>query len=363
MSPKSSTVRSSSGLNEATSDRGRRGQPLAALIALPLLLALFLTVGLLLGPRLSRAQGPTSLGIDLVSDGNSGALLDSVQDCVEVQVGDLFPLDVFVRDAHELRAFELRFDFDPGIIQIVDPGFNMFLLSTAPVGKIFPSLFEVDNISAGHPYFLAAAEFRGTPDSGSGVLARLTMEALAPGRSPVTIVTEPSFFSPRLTDADGNALFQGPVSGGEVSVGEPCSPSSSTPDPSPESGSTPTSEGEGGSSPSQPDDVAGLDAPPTLVALSDVPLRASDGEGASEDTEPSDADGPSGAGSTPEAAADQQPPEGFDDAGVPDEGGAVPAEDGGSSGISWPWLVILAVAVFGLIGGSALIALNLRSRL
>lgn len=342
-------------MNERTPDRGRTGPRKAALVALSLLLALSLTTALLLGPGPGRAQSSTYLGLDLVSDGNSAAFLDSVQDCVEVQVGDLLPLDIFIGDAHELQAFELRFAFDPELLRMAGHDFEQFLITTAPRGSVFPTLFEMEKPGR---YFLAAAEFRGTPDSGSGVLARLTMEVLAPGRSPVAIVTDPSFLSPHLTDADnpkGEDLFQGPVSDGEVAVGEPCSPS-----------------------PPQPDG-AGVDAPPALVALSDVPLRASSGEdtdeGASDASEPSGtggadeaadqpsgADGPSEVGSTPEAAAAQQPPEGFDDASVPEERTVAPTGDGGSSGIPWLWLTILAAALLGLVGGSALIAINLRNR-
>lgn len=368
-------------MNERTPDRGRTGPRKAALVALSLLLALSLTTALLLGPGPGRAQSSTYLGLDLVSDGNSAAFLDSVQDCVEVQVGDLLPLDIFIGDAHELRAFELRFAFDPELLRMAGHDFEQFLITTAPRGSVFPTLFEMEKLGR---YFLAATEFRGTPDSGSGVLARLTMEVLAPGRSPVAIVTDPSFLSPHLTDADnpkGEDLFQGPVSDGEVAVGEPCSPSPPQPDPSPDATPTPGSTPAPDTTPTSGDgeDGAGVDAPPALVALSDVPLRASSGEdtdeGASDASEPSGtggadeaadqpsgADGPSEVGSTPEAAAAQQPPEGFDDASVPEERTVEPTGDGGSSGIPWLWLTILAAALLGLVGGSALIALNLRSR-
>ncbi len=364
-------------MNNRTPDRKRTGPQKAALVALPLLLALSLAGALLLGPGPSRAQSSTYLGLDLVSDGNSAALLGCVQDCVEVQVGDLLPLDIFIGDAHELRAFELRFAFDPQVLRIMGHDFDQFLITTAPRGSVFPTLFEMEKPGR---YFLAATEIRGTPDSGSGVLARLTMEVLAPGRTPVSIVTEPGFMSPRLTDADGDALFQGPVSNGEVSVGEPCSPSPATPDPPSESGSTPTSEGEDGSSPSQPADVAGVDAPPALVALSDAPLRASSAEdteeGASDASEPSETEGTDEAADpasgTEEADEAADPVSGTEEAdeaadrpsedGAPGQGISTPAEDGGFSGISWLWRTLLAIAMFGLVGGTALVALNLRSR-
>ena len=327
--------------------------------ALPLLLALFLTAGLLLDPNSASAEGPTSLGLDLASDGNTGTFVGDVQNCLNVDLGDFFPLDVFVKNAHSVRAWELRFAFDNQLLRIVDHDFEHFLLSTAPSGSIFPSLFEVERSNR---YFLAAAEFRGTPDSGSGVLVRLTMEAIAPGRSPVIVVTEPSFLAPRLTDANGDAPFEGPVSQGEVAVGEPCTPGDTTSDGGDDGGDTTSGGGDDGGDTSSGGDDGGPLSPPSLVSLSDSPPGHPPEGGSGADGEDEVAEPPPEGGSTPEAAAALQSPEASSsEDSAPDQVMGTPPSDGGSSGIPWLWPTILAIAVFGLVGGGALIALNLRS--
>ena len=340
-------------------DWGHTRRRPAALAALPLLLALSLIAGLLLGPSPGRAQVSTSLGVDLVSDGNTGAFAGSVQSCVEVDVGVLFPVDIYIKDAVDLRAWELRFAFDPELLSLVGHDFEHFLLSTSPRGTIFPSLFEVER--AGR-YFVAATEFRGTPDSGSGVLVRLTMQAMAPGRSPAMIVTEPRYFAPRLTDANGDAPFEDQVSQGEVAVGVPCT--SSDPEPAP----PPTS----GSGSMATDDDGGLIAPPALVALSDSPPRAPSGERSVQTSEASVASEgitedqvgerlSPGVEGTSEALGAAQPPDAPGEDDAPDQGRTAPPE-GGSSGFAWPRSTILAITAIAIVAGGGLMALNLRRR-
>jgi hypothetical protein len=213
---------------------------LAALVALALITGL--TLGLP-GSRPARAQAAAAaLGVDVDPANNTASSLAGVQGCVEVAVGDQFPVDIFARDVQKLGAFEVRFAFDHQVVKIVDHHYDMFLLSTAPQGSIFPSLFERETDDR---YFLAAAEFGGTPDSGSGVLARVIMQAIAPGSSPAHIVAEPGYMAPYLTTSAGAGLFSGSLVGGEIAVGQPCSGTGPdqppAPNPTAGPGSTPAS--------------------------------------------------------------------------------------------------------------------------
>src|SRR3990172_7821725 len=75
-----------------------------------------------------------------------------------------------------------------------------------------------------------------SPDSGSGVLARLTLKALGPGASPLSVDKADLNSDGRpdqgpilrdvagdiIGDTDGDALFDGPSKGAEIRVGEPC---------------------------------------------------------------------------------------------------------------------------------------------
>lgn len=190
-----------------------------------LLLLLVLVAGMVQRQH-SAAQAPTTLGVDPQTTGNTGTSIASVEDCTAVDIGDTFEVDIYITDVEELRAWELRFAFDHQVVQIVNNDFGLFLLSTTPSGSIFPSLFVEEKPDR---YFLGASEYNGTPDSGSGVLARLTMQALAPGRSPALIVSEPSYFRPLLTDSNGANTFNGTIHQAEIAVGEPCSQPAPTP--------------------------------------------------------------------------------------------------------------------------------------
>ena len=217
----------------------RRAQ--AAVLATLVALAFITGLGVALpGSRPARAQAAAAaLGVDVDPANNTASSLAGVQGCVEVAVGDQFPVDIFARDVQKLAAWEVRFAFDHQVVQIINHQYAMFLLSTAPQGSIFPSLFERETDDR---YFLAAAEFGGTPDTGSGVLARITMQAVAPGRSPAHIVAEPGYMAPYLTTSAGAGLFSGPVVGGEIAVGQPCSgtePLEPAPKPSTGPGSAP----------------------------------------------------------------------------------------------------------------------------
>ncbi len=340
------------------------------LLALLPLLSLFLAAGLLQSPSAGQAQSVTRLGVDLISDGDADSFVGSVQGCLEVDVGDSFPIDLYIEDAQGLRAWELRFSFDHELLQIVGHDFGQFLLSTDPSGIIFPSLYEMETADR---YFLAASEFRGTPDSGSGVLARMSMQAMAPGRSTVTIVTEPSYIAPHLTDDNGTGVFAGITSHGEVAVGEPCSTSDPKPD------QPPTSD-----SPSTGDDNGFASSPPAMVFLSDSPTRALSGTSepttSSESSDDTDApsnsaasgemaeggaeEGSSEVGNTSDNVDALQPPGVPDDDSNPDQGqaAALAGDRGeGSSGFGWRQTIIVALVV-AIGAGISLMALNLRSR-
>ena len=344
----------------------------AALRVLPLLLTL-LAAAALLRAEGAVAQGPTLIGVDAKVADNGASVIGKVDSCVEVEVGDTFPLDIYVGGAEGLRAWELRFVFNHAVVKIIDHDFNLFLLTTAPSGSVFPSLFEVEKPDR---YFLAAAEFR-TPDSGSGVLTRLTLEAVAAGRSPAAIATDPAYLSPRLTDTEtnGDELFGGPISQAEVAVGEPCAagapkstPTPAPPDPAPNPTPAPSPDTDGRPGPtSTPASLVLLPAgertgeedsalqPPSAVALSDSPPRPQSDQEADEQQEPSEEEGTSG-----EPGEAERP---TDDSGDAADPGARPPSSSGNSfdGLSiWMLGPILAAAVVG--AGGIVIVLSLRNR-
>ena len=221
-------------LTRSLSSSGR----LAAALALVVLLTPAVALWASGGPTL--AQNVPSLGVDMAPGNNTADFVGAVQTCSEAQVGDQIAVDVFVRDVQSLAAWELRIAFDHKILALDGggPDYGFFLLSTSPSGSIFPSLFDLETPDR---YFLAAAEFRGTPDSGSGVLTRLQFTVVGEGRSPLAISSDPTYLRPRLTDGsgrtladiDGDGLWDSGITGGEVAVGGPCSAPSQPPPPTP----------------------------------------------------------------------------------------------------------------------------------
>ena len=118
--------------------------------------------------------------------------------CAEIQVGQVFPVDVRVENVTDLRVFELRVTYDSSVLSLEEADFDHFLVSTPPHGQIFPSFFLEETADS---YFLAAADQKGSADSGSGVLARLQMRAISEGMSVIGIQTEPTVYGPRLQNA------------------------------------------------------------------------------------------------------------------------------------------------------------------
>jgi hypothetical protein len=219
--------------------RQEEGRPTTAFllgiaIALSMLVALVMT-----GANASSATGPSMIGLDMTSATTSAA--DGVATCTEVKAGDSFDADIFVANVEQLLAWELRVDFNPEVVSLESADYNFFL--TQGGGGILGR--TMDEEKAGR-WFLAAAE-TSHANSGSGVLARLHLVALKDGTSPLTIASSPAFYGPRLQatggtafgDSNGDGIYDGEITGGNIAVGRRCTASTPiiTPGPIP---NTPT---------------------------------------------------------------------------------------------------------------------------
>lgn len=203
----------------------------ASLMIVSAAAALFLQYGT------GTAQGPVELGTDADPDGNSETSLGAADGCVSVDTGDTFDLDIFVSDVHNLVHWELYFTFDPSIVRLIDADMRKFLNGTGSRVKT-----QWDEVSAGR-HFLGAVDLRDAPESGSGVLARLTFEAKGAGTSDAEIFyfdfdgDGDDDFGPRLTDSEGVALgdvtgdgvFDGPTHHALIAVDESCDSETPTP--------------------------------------------------------------------------------------------------------------------------------------
>jgi hypothetical protein len=211
----------------------------------------------------ASAQDTLTIGVDADPAGNTATSLESIDSCVSVSKGDTFDVDLFVTGVQDLRAWESYFSFDASIVNVVD--LDVEMLQAANAGSDVFNASQTLPLSGGL-FRVAAIDFGlgAEPDAGSGVLARLTLEAVGAGLSSAlltktdengdgTIDLGPILFNPRsepIGDADGDPYFDGPISDAQIAVDVPCpdgfaatpatSPAAAaSPQPSPADGGTP----------------------------------------------------------------------------------------------------------------------------
>jgi hypothetical protein len=205
----------------------------------------------LAGATTGLAQSAPSIGVDADPAGNSATSLKSIDSCVAVSKGDTFQVDVFIEDVTDLSAWEVLFHYDPSVVKLTDRDVKMFL-AASPGSDVFdPSETLPDG---GGLYRLAAVDLAipHSPDSGSGVLARLTLQAVASGVSPAEIARIDQDGNgtidagPLLTNASGKPIpptdpsgvfFAGPIANAVIAVDTTCE--AVTPVPPPTSFATP----------------------------------------------------------------------------------------------------------------------------
>ena len=188
--------------------------------------------GLLARSQPAEAQGDTAIGIDVGVDDNSPTSVGSVASCLSVRKDDTFTVDLYVSDVEDLLGWETYVAYDSTVVQVVDRDVQMF--QAADSGS------SVFNASEGVPgnddglFRVAATDTRNPPvgDSGSGVLARLTLKAIGEGTTSLdagptdrggdgtpdfgTTLTDVS--GEHIGDNDGDSFFDGAVTVPDVFV-------------------------------------------------------------------------------------------------------------------------------------------------
>ncbi len=167
--------------------------------------------------------GATAVGIDADPEGNTATSLDAIDGCVSVSSGESFDIDVFVADVRELFGWDARFNYDGSVVHVLSSDAQLFQASNP--GS------QVVNFSSGSlpdtdgTYTLGVGEMaEASADSGSGVLLRLTLEAVAGGSSKVSLtgVKLRDMQGTYIGDANGDQFFDGALTEAEIHVDEAC---------------------------------------------------------------------------------------------------------------------------------------------
>ena len=222
-------------------------------------LALLACLAPAIGARNGVAQGGLAIGVDADPAGNSATSLGSVDPCISVQKGDTFQIDIFVADVEDLLGWEIYFSFDGDVVNVVDRDVGLFLATSAN-----SEVFDASDVlpSTGGLYRVGAVDLSQppSPDSGSGVLARLTLEAVGAGLGQALLISidanndGATDLGPQLSnsdlqaigDANGDGFFDGTVLSGQIAVDRDCAAeptqtplATTTPAPSPTEGASP----------------------------------------------------------------------------------------------------------------------------
>lgn len=210
----------------------------------------------------STAQTRSSIGVDADPAGNTATSLGPIDPCVSVSTGDTFDVDILIADVVDLLAWEVYFVYDGSIISIVDDDVKMFQAADGE-SNVF-DLSEVLPDLDGR-YRVAAADLADppAPDSGSGVLTRLTLKAVGPGVSPANVPPidinddgkidlGPFLNDVRgdpIDDVDDDGFFDGQIFAAQIAVDTACPADGVVPTatraaatPSPTSPASPTGE-------------------------------------------------------------------------------------------------------------------------
>jgi hypothetical protein len=129
--------------------------------------------------------------------------------------GSPFVVEIVVDGAQDLGGFEFDLVYDPTMLQVQQVESGPFLASS---GRTVALLGPAIDQSAGKAAFGLYSQGTGAGASGGGVLARVTMMAIGPGRSALDLQTallaDPAGTLSLPTAQDGSIDLFGPPLGG-----------------------------------------------------------------------------------------------------------------------------------------------------
>lgn len=163
----------------------------------------------------------------------------SVDHCTEVEDGETVELEVHVNRIAELIAWEIYFAYDSSLLEVINRDVRQFL-SEGPNSNVFDLSDPVPNSTG--LYRLAAADVAldAVAETGSGVITTVTLRARNEGVSPAAIYRSDILpLGPRLTgeggttigDTNGDGIFDGTITSGQIAIDRPCRPTPPTPNP------------------------------------------------------------------------------------------------------------------------------------
>lgn len=211
------------------------GRPFVGALVVSLCLGLLAVLGLLLGspPQEGRAsQVTTTVGIDADPTGNTATSLGQIDACVSVGAGQSFDVDIFITDVASLAGWQTIFAYDRSVLKVAKSDLELFLAGPER-GRILNLSDEAPDQDGNYSIVAIDTTLDPAGHSGSGVLARVTLEAVGTGMSFLTLseIILPDPNANIIGDLTGDEIFDGTISNAQVWVGEPCPGTLPTPPP------------------------------------------------------------------------------------------------------------------------------------
>jgi hypothetical protein len=189
--------------------------------------------------------GPISqVAIDTETSGNAANSVGAIQDCLAPVSSSTFNVDVvakgipsFANFAGGLGGFDFTLVYDPS--QLVVTAVNDQMMLAVGAHNI-ASTTEAPPDTDGH-FLVRAYDLSNNPESGDGVLARITLNAIGHGPSSLSVIAPPPARDgvPQVVDNENWIYSINSVDGALIRIDSACG--TPTPTPSPTPVPTPTS--------------------------------------------------------------------------------------------------------------------------
>ncbi len=186
------------------------------------LAAALLLVALVLAGRSAAQTGPV-VSVDAIPDGaNTATSVGAIDTCRSVSTGAIFTADVVIQGVTGIAGMEGHLMYNSSVLRVTAVSYA-FLIGSA--GGSLVELGDVVPDSDGN-FELGVVTFPLMPATGSGVMARMTFEAVGPGTSPLDLqnVKLSDALSQPIPPADSvTGIFTGSVNDATAVAGGGCS--------------------------------------------------------------------------------------------------------------------------------------------
>jgi hypothetical protein len=187
-------------------------------------------------PSASAQSSTTTLAVDVNTEGNTSTALGTRDLCAQVSAGDTFDVDVTIENVTALTALEAFITYDESVVTITDRKVKDQFLASAGESNVFDtseSAPDEDGRYRVGAAIIPADEPVGA--DGSGILARLSLEAKGPGITTLSLTPSQTDVPDRpvaatltnvdathIGDSDGDSYFDGPILDAQIAVDQAC---------------------------------------------------------------------------------------------------------------------------------------------